>query len=157
MQSLVGDSSYNNSAVQKQVLNLYDQLYQSYVLKNMSTLTSGPTHHLEEGDLLNELKIIVMDNLETVISVRETLAQRMLYLKPSSLVLSPFLPLFLPSFLSHQLLRSVWTILSDNVSLALSLLYTVLELLLSGGTALLNTVRHLLQHTSSTNHQCKYP
>ena len=77
MQSLVGDSSYNNSAVQKQVLNLYDQLYQSYVLKNMSTLTTGPTHHLEEGDLLNELQIIVMDNLETVISVREMLAQRM--------------------------------------------------------------------------------
>ena len=67
----MGNSLYNNSAVQKQVLNLYDQLYQSYVLKNTSMLDSCPTHHDQESgdDLLNELQIIVMDNLETVISV----------------------------------------------------------------------------------------
>ena len=34
----------------------------------------------------------------------------------------------------------MWVVLADNLSLALSLLYSVLGLLLSGGTALINAV-----------------
>lgn len=65
----MGDSSEQHSAVEKQVLNLYDQLYQSYVLANTSTLDVGHAPEMADGDLFNELKIIVMDNLETVVSV----------------------------------------------------------------------------------------
>ena len=65
----MGGEADGNSAVEKQILNLYDQLYQSYVLANTSTLDVGHTPDVEDGDLLNELQIIVMDNLETVISV----------------------------------------------------------------------------------------
>ena len=56
--------------MEKQVLNLYDQLYQSYVLANSTT--TGGSHGsglTNSGDLLNEAKIIVMENLETIISV----------------------------------------------------------------------------------------
>ena len=69
VQSAMGDDAEGNSAVKKQILNLYDQLYQSYVLANTSTLDVDPTPDMEDGDLLNELKTIIMDNLETVISV----------------------------------------------------------------------------------------
>ena len=65
----MGEDSDKNSTLEKQVLNLYDQLYQSYVLANTSTLEVGPTPGMKDGDLFNELKIVVMDNLETVISV----------------------------------------------------------------------------------------
>ena len=34
----------------------------------------------------------------------------------------------------------MWVVVADNISLALSLLYSVLGLLLSGGTALINAV-----------------
>ena len=41
---------------------------------------------------------------------------------------------------SLKVLKSMWVVLADNLSLALSLLYSVLGLLLSGGTALINAV-----------------
>ena len=68
---MLGDTSEKGSAIEKQVLNLYDQLYQSYVLANSTTASeshfgSGLTN---SGDLLNEMQIIVMENLETVVSV----------------------------------------------------------------------------------------
>ena len=71
VQSVLGDTSEKGSAIEKQVLNLYDQLYQSYVLANSTTASenhfgSGLTN---SGDLLNEMQIIVMENLETVVSV----------------------------------------------------------------------------------------
>ena len=71
VQSIMEKSLYNDSAVQKQVLNLYDQLYQSYVLRNTSMLDPVLVHHESEtgGDMLNELWIIAVDNLETVIAV----------------------------------------------------------------------------------------
>ena len=72
MQSALGDSSEKGSAIEKQVLNLYDQLYQSYVLANSTTTDSGYSSSVADGgDLLNEAKIIVMENLETVISVSQ--------------------------------------------------------------------------------------
>ena len=70
----MGEGSDKNSTLEKQVLNLYDQLYQSYVLANTSTLEVGPTPGMKDGDLFNELKIVVMDNLETVISVRSCIS-----------------------------------------------------------------------------------
>ena len=69
VRSLLGDTSDQNSAIQKQVLNLYDQLYQSYVLANTSTLEVDHTPEMKDGDLLNELQIVVMENLEIVFSV----------------------------------------------------------------------------------------
>ena len=39
-----------------------------------------------------------------------------------------------------QLLKSLFSLFSNNLPLAFSLLYTLLQLLCSGGTALLNTV-----------------
>ena len=71
VQSALGDTSEKGGAIEKQVLNLYDQLYQSYVLANSTTSSeshfgSGLTN---SGDLLNEMQIIVMENLETVVSV----------------------------------------------------------------------------------------
>ena len=68
VQHLMGDV-YNNSAVQKQVLNLYDQVYQSYVMGNSTKFNTSSTHPLQRTDLLNELTTIVIDNLETVLSV----------------------------------------------------------------------------------------
>ena len=71
VQNFIGNSLYNNSAVEKQVLNLYDQLYQSCVLKNNSMFDPSPAHHDQETgeDFLYELPAIIMDNLETVMSV----------------------------------------------------------------------------------------
>jgi len=43
----------------------------------------------------------------------------------------------IPAF---QVLKSVWLLLSENVALALSLLYAFLQLLFSGGSTLLNLV-----------------
>ena len=63
----MGDSE--NDAVQKEVLNLYDRLYQSYVFSNSSTINIDHTPSLEGDDLLNALQIIITDNLGTVISV----------------------------------------------------------------------------------------
>ena len=42
---------------------------------------------------------------------------------------------------THKVLKSMWVVLSDNLSLALSLLYSTLGLLLTGGSAVVNTVR----------------
>ena len=39
-----------------------------------------------------------------------------------------------------QVLSSLWSILSDNMAVALSFLYTLLQLLFSGGTFLINSV-----------------
>ncbi|CAI8036169.1 Transmembrane protein 245, partial [Geodia barretti] len=75
VQSALGDTSEKGGAIEKQVLNLYDQLYQSYVLANSTTSSeshfgSGLTN---SGDLLNEMQIIVMENLETVVSVLKSM------------------------------------------------------------------------------------
>ena len=51
VQSAMGDDAEENSAVKKQILNLYDQLYQSYVLANTSTLDVDHTPDIEDGDL----------------------------------------------------------------------------------------------------------
>ena len=74
---MLGDTSDSGGSVilKKQVLNLYDQLYQSYVLSNYSTPTSAAGTHIigagltNIGDLLNEIMIIAMENLETIFSV----------------------------------------------------------------------------------------
>lgn len=66
----MGDSS--RSVVEKQILNLYDQLYQSYVVSNVSSLSVDHTPEVEHGDLINELKIILFNNYETIISVSLT-------------------------------------------------------------------------------------
>ena len=39
-----------------------------------------------------------------------------------------------------QVLKSVWAFLFDNLAVALSFLYTFIQLLLSGGTVLINSV-----------------
>ena len=71
VQSFVGESADQSNDIEKQVLNLYDRLYQSYVLANSTTLDSGHTPLSDSGDLFNEVTTVVMDNLETVTSVSQ--------------------------------------------------------------------------------------
>ena len=105
MQSALGDSSGKGSAIEKQVLNLYDQLYQSYVLANSTTTSASQGPGLTDGrDLLNEVKIIVMENLETVVSVSQKTVCDTCYNAPHFSI-SPSLPPSLPP--SHSLSLSL--------------------------------------------------
>ncbi|XP_070536279.1 transmembrane protein 245-like isoform X2 [Ptychodera flava] len=120
LNSALSGTQVNKSEIEKEILTVWDRLYEEWIKKNSSTVQSSVTRgsvfspwstlyssfsKIEGLELqISNLIAVIKDNIGTLLSV----------------------------------LESVWIVLKGNINLAFTVVTTTLSLVLGGGTALLN-------------------